>query len=66
LVVRRKADKANDSAVPTPVDDSELTEVFVDRDQHGTIGSGAFENLIIARITRPRSRPVDLMSTGGE
>ncbi|MDP1859581.1 MAG: hypothetical protein Q8K82_12975 [Gemmatimonadaceae bacterium] len=47
-------------------DNGKLSEVLVDRDKHATVGCGMRENLFVARIDRPISHPLDLVTTGGD
>ena len=47
-------------------DDGKLSEVLVDRDKHATVGRSMRVNLFVARIDRPISHPLNLVSTGGD
>ena len=41
-----------------------LTKVFVERDENPTISMGQGQNFIVTRISRPVSRPDDIVSCG--
>ena len=44
----------------------QLTEVFVERDQNPTLSMGQGQDFIVAGISRPVSRPDDIVSCGFE
>ena len=62
LLMRAEINEPDDSVVWMLMNDCELTEILVQRDQHLTVCGGCLEDALVARISEPASDPLDVVA----
>jgi len=62
LLLRAYADETNDAAVRYAMNDGKLPKILVQRGKDALLPMRMGQNLVVARVFRPVSRPDDVMT----
>ena len=66
LILRAQVHEPHDSSMRTSIQDRQLAEVLVERDQYPSLRGGRRQYLFIPRICRPVADPLDIVTRGAQ